>query len=138
MNIARVPAEEGPGQVLVERAAVLDMPGRVLGQWRHRDRHPAQAGLFRAVGLGVLQDGAQVVIARDDVVTLIGVGLQHGAGLARIGQDLPEPLTVDWVEKVKMGREVLHLKGRGIVDGCHRGLRRSKPPTTAAAAPTRW
>src|SRR3984893_19329953 len=106
------------------------MPGRVLGERWHGDRHAAQAGLLRAVGLGVLQDGAQLVIARDDVITLIGVGPQYRAGRARIGQDLPQPFAVGRVEEVEMGGEVLNLKGGRIIDACHMGPPWSKPTLT--------
>ncbi len=113
------------------------MPRRILGERWHRERHAAQAGLHGAVGFGILQDGTQVVVARDDVVALIGVGLEYRAGRARIGQDLPEPFAVGRVEQVEVGGEVLDLKGGRIIDACHMGLPRSKPPTTAAAAPAR-
>src|SRR4029077_18114996 len=90
-DIVRVLAAGRPGKVPVEQAPVLQVPGRVLGQRRHLDGHAAQARLLRAVGLRVLQNGPQVVITGDDVIAVVGVGLEYRAGRARVREDLPEP-----------------------------------------------
>jgi hypothetical protein len=95
----------------------------------HLDGHAAQARLLRAVGLRVLKNGPQVVIPGDDVIAVVGVGLEHRAGRARVRQDFPEPFGVRRVKEVKMGGEVRHAGCHGIVDASHRGLHASKPPT---------